>query len=112
MGSKFALNVYTAWRSYDLIREHGVRLNCINPGPTDTAMMPSFIEANTLEAVDQAQGAIGRHSSAGEQAWPLVMLCSPRISYVAGESFWTDGGYLGPMIAGRLEGYRFLLDPL
>src|SRR4051794_14923484 len=60
MGSKWALNVSTAWRSHDLIRDRGVRLNCINPGPTDTAMMPNFVETNTLAAVDQAQGSIGR----------------------------------------------------
>lgn len=111
-GAKWALNVYTAWRSYDFIQEHGIRLNCINPGPTDTAMMPSFVETNTLEAIDQAQGSIARHSEPHEQAWPLVLLCSPRMSYVTGESFWTDGGYLGPMIAGRIQGYNFLLNPL
>jgi NAD(P)-dependent dehydrogenase (short-subunit alcohol dehydrogenase family) len=110
--AKWALNCYGAYRSHDFMREYGVRLNVTNPGPTDTAMMPNFIETNTLEAVDHAMGSIGRHSSAEEQAWPLVMLCSPRMSYVVGESFWVDGGYLGPMQAGRIEGYNFLLNPL
>ncbi|MGI8662612.1 MAG: SDR family oxidoreductase [Acidimicrobiales bacterium] len=111
-GSKWAINIYTAWRSHDFIRDNGVRLNCLNPGPTDTAMMPSFVETNTLDAIDQAQGSIGRHSTADEQAWPLVMLCSPRLSYVAGEALWVDGGYIGPMTTGRIEGYNFLLEPL
>ena len=28
------------------------------------------------------------------------------------DALWTDGGYLGPMQAGRIEGYNFLLRPM
>ena len=42
--SKEAINAYTAARSFTLA-PLGIRLNCLNPGPTDTPMMPHFEEA-------------------------------------------------------------------
>ena len=37
--SKEAINAYTAFRSFPLAAQ-GIRINCLNPGPTDTPMMP------------------------------------------------------------------------
>ena len=101
--SKQAINAWTAWACTDVMAEHGVRLNCTNPGPTTTAMMPFFHEANTKELVDAALGPIGRYSSAEEQAWPMIMLNSPRASYVVGETFFVDGGFFGALQTGRLD---------
>lgn len=101
--SKQAINAWTAWACTDVMAEHGVRLNCTNPGPTTTAMMPFFHEANTKELVDAALGPIGRYSSAEEQAWPMIMLNSPRASYVVGEAFFVDGGFFGALQTGRLD---------
>ena len=101
--SKQAINAWTAWACTDVMAEHGVRLNCTNPGPTTTAMMPFFHEANTKELVDAALGPIGRYSSAEEQAWPMIMLNSPRASYVVGETFFADGGFFGALQTGRLD---------
>ncbi len=89
----------------------GIRINCINPGPTDTAMMPAFQDFATKEVVDQAVGPIGRYARPEEQAWPLVMLGSPRCSYVAGEVFAVDGGFQGARYTGRHEaGWADLID--
>jgi NAD(P)-dependent dehydrogenase (short-subunit alcohol dehydrogenase family) len=98
--SKCALDAWVGWRGADLIRR-GIRLNCINPGPTDTPMMPSFHYFAGKRAVDAAMGPIGRYSTPSEQAWPLVLLNSKRMSYVSGEVLWTDGGFLGAMTTGR-----------
>ncbi len=100
--SKQAVNAWTAWACTDLA-EHGIRLNCTNPGPTTTAMMPFFHAANTKELVDSALGPVGRYSTAEEQAWPMVMLNSPRASYVTGETFFADGGFFGALQTGRLD---------
>jgi NAD(P)-dependent dehydrogenase (short-subunit alcohol dehydrogenase family) len=81
----------------------GIRLNCINPGPTDTPMMPQFHAIAGKELIDTALGPIGRYSTAEEQAWPLIMLNSPRMSYVTGEVLWTDGGFQGALVTGRLQ---------
>jgi NAD(P)-dependent dehydrogenase (short-subunit alcohol dehydrogenase family) len=100
--SKQALNAWVAWRASSLMPE-GIRLNCSNPGPTQTAMMPAFEEANGKDLIDAFIGPSGRRSTAEEQAWPLVFLNSPRSSYVAGEAFHVDGGFLGAMVTDQLN---------
>lgn len=107
-GYWFSKQVIDAWvglRGAELIAEKGIRLNCINPGPTDTAMMPAFHALAGKDVVDQAVGPIGRYSTPEEQAWPLVLLNSPRMSYVSGEVLWTDGGFQGAMITGKQSGW-------
>jgi NAD(P)-dependent dehydrogenase (short-subunit alcohol dehydrogenase family) len=99
--SKYAIDAWVGWSCGDLMAR-GIRINCINPGPTETAMMPQFHEYATKEMVDMAVGPIGRYSSPEEQAWPLVLLNSGRMSYVTGEVLWTDGGWSGSVMTGRL----------
>jgi len=99
--SKKALNAWVAWRGTALIKD-GIRLNCTNPGPTDTAMMPTFEEQAGKEIIDAFVGPSGRRSLAEEQAWPLLFLNSPRSSYVAAETLHVDGGFLGAMTTGQL----------
>jgi NAD(P)-dependent dehydrogenase (short-subunit alcohol dehydrogenase family) len=106
--SKVVLNQWVATRAVDYMTERGVRLNCINPGPTDSAMMPQFHAFAGKEAVDAAIGPIGRYSEPSEQAWPMVCLNSPRFGYVTGEALWTDGGYLGAMTMGRQPSFLLL----
>jgi NAD(P)-dependent dehydrogenase (short-subunit alcohol dehydrogenase family) len=100
--SKWVVDAWVGWWYPDLA-ERGIRINCINPGPTDTAMMPAFHDFATKEVVDQAVGPIGRYARAEEQAWPLVVLGSARLSYVAGEVFAVDGGFQGARSTGRLQ---------
>jgi NAD(P)-dependent dehydrogenase (short-subunit alcohol dehydrogenase family) len=108
--SKWVVDAWVGHWCVDLAAR-GIRINCINPGPTDTAMMPAFQDFATKEVVDQAVGPIGRYARADEQAWPLVMIGSPRCSYVAGEVFAVDGGFQGARFTGRHEaGWADLID--
>jgi NAD(P)-dependent dehydrogenase (short-subunit alcohol dehydrogenase family) len=95
--SKEVINAWTAWRSSSLIREHGIRINCTNPGSVETPMMDVF---RTL-IPDPPGGPIGRMSTPEEQAWPLLVLNSPRFSYVTGQSFLIDGGMFGAVYTGQ-----------
>jgi NAD(P)-dependent dehydrogenase (short-subunit alcohol dehydrogenase family) len=104
MFSKQVMDVWVSWRAGDLI-EQGIRLNCINPGPTDTPMMPAFHAVAGKELVDMAIGPVGRYSTPEEQAWALVLLNSPRLTYVTGEVFNTDGGFTGSFVTGRQKGW-------
>jgi NAD(P)-dependent dehydrogenase (short-subunit alcohol dehydrogenase family) len=108
VASKVLLNQYVGSRNVDFTKERGIRLNCINPGPTASAMMPQFQAFAGKEAIDMAIGPIGRYSEPVEQAWPLVCLNSPRFTYVSGEALWTDGGYLGAISTGRQQGFDLL----
>lgn len=98
--SKWVVDGWVGWWYPDLAPA-GIRINCINPGPTDTAMMPAFHDFASKEVVDQAIGPIGRYARAEEQAWPMVVLGSPRMSYVAGEVVAVDGGFQGALHTGR-----------
>lgn len=100
--SKQAINAWVAWRGASIVAK-GIRLNNTNPGPTTTAMMPFFEDANGKEIIDAFLGPIARRSTAAEQAWPLVFLNSPRMSYVNGEALHTDGGFLGAMMTGQID---------
>lgn len=100
--SKYAIDVWVGWWCPELMKS-GIRINCINPGPTETPMMPAFHALATKEVVDAAVGPIGRYSRPEEQGWPLVLLCSPRMSYVTGEVVWTDGGFAGAVGVGRIQ---------
>jgi NAD(P)-dependent dehydrogenase (short-subunit alcohol dehydrogenase family) len=100
--SKKAINAWVASRGATLITD-GIRLNCINPGPTDTAMLPHFVEFAGESIIDAFIGPIRRRSTPEEQAWPLIFLNSPRASYVNGEALVTDGGFFGAVQSGQLD---------
>lgn len=100
--SKQALNAWVAWRAIGLLPS-GIRLNCINPGPTETPMMPQFEAAAGKGLIDAFIGPIGRRSQPEEQAWPLVALNSPRMSYVTGEALHVDGGFLAATTVGLYD---------
>jgi NAD(P)-dependent dehydrogenase (short-subunit alcohol dehydrogenase family) len=100
--SKEAINAYTAHRSFDLAKR-GIRINCVNPGPTDTPMMPEFEKAVGKKFMDEFPVPLGRHATAEEQAWPLVFLNSPRASYLTGHQLDVDGGFKGGLFTGQID---------
>ncbi|MCU1466771.1 MAG: family oxidoreductase [Actinomycetia bacterium] len=100
--SKEAINAYTAQRSFTLAA-HGIRINCVNPGPTDTPMMPEFEKAVGKKYMDDFPVPLGRHAVAEEQAWPMVFLNSPRASFVTGLQLDADGGFKGGMFTGQID---------
>jgi NAD(P)-dependent dehydrogenase (short-subunit alcohol dehydrogenase family) len=100
--SKEAINAYTALRSFTLAAD-GIRINCVNPGPTDTPMMPEFEKAVGKKYMDDFPVPLGRHAVAEEQAWPMVFLNSPRSSFVTGVQFDADGGFKGGLFTGQID---------
>ncbi|MGQ0823679.1 MAG: coniferyl-alcohol dehydrogenase [Actinomycetota bacterium] len=100
--SKEAINAYTAFRSFALAQQ-GIRINCLNPGPTDTPMMPEFERAVGKDYMDNFPVPLGRHAVAEEQAWPLLFLNSPRASYVTGVQLDADGGFRGGLFTGQID---------
>jgi NAD(P)-dependent dehydrogenase (short-subunit alcohol dehydrogenase family) len=100
--SKKTANAWVCSRAARLITQ-GVRLNCVNPGPIATPMMPHFVAYAGQKVLDAFVGPIGRQSTAEEQAWPLVFLNSPRAGYVNGETLTTDGGFFGAVQTGQID---------
>ncbi|MCB2376091.1 SDR family oxidoreductase [Hymenobacter sp. BT635] len=74
--------------------KYGVRVNCVGPGPIDTAWthketgpMDKKMEKNTVEGVP-----MGRRGTPEEVANVYLFLASDEASYVTGATYFVDGG--------------------
>ena len=72
---------------------HGIRVNTICPGPTDTegaggALWPTDADRNRVAATVPA----GRLATVEEVAWWTAALCSRYAAFVTGENLTIDGG--------------------
>jgi NAD(P)-dependent dehydrogenase (short-subunit alcohol dehydrogenase family) len=74
----------------------GIRVNCLCPGGTDTALLRSF--AGSASGGDQAVARLGARSPMGRIARPdeiaaaALFLVSDEASYVTGVALPVDGG--------------------
>jgi NAD(P)-dependent dehydrogenase (short-subunit alcohol dehydrogenase family) len=101
--SKMCSIVFTLRAGGTITTPTGVRVNCIAPGPTDTAMMPAFVEQTGAAFFERYPKPIGRNSTAEEQAWPLAFLNSDAASYISGENLYTDGGACSGVLNGSID---------
>jgi len=100
--SKEAIIIWTLWRSFELAK-HGLRINVISPGPTQTPMMPSFEAMAGKDFMDKYPIPLERRSTPEEQAYPLIFLNSKAASYITGENLITDGGTTGAIMTGSID---------
>jgi NAD(P)-dependent dehydrogenase (short-subunit alcohol dehydrogenase family) len=79
----------------DHLRE-GIRVNCVNPGTTDTPWVSRLLEAAADPAAEraalEARQPHGRLISAEEVAGAVAYLVSPRSGSTTGTSIAVDGG--------------------
>jgi NAD(P)-dependent dehydrogenase (short-subunit alcohol dehydrogenase family) len=99
--SKQVIIVWTLHCALDLA-PRGIRVNCTSPGPTDTPMMPSFVEYMGKDFMDAFPKPLGRNSTPQEQAHLLVFLNSDAASYITGSNVYADGGFTAGLTTGRL----------
>jgi NAD(P)-dependent dehydrogenase (short-subunit alcohol dehydrogenase family) len=97
--SKECINVYVMWRAHSLLRDHGVRLNCIAPGAVDTEAMNRW----AIETGDPIKATIGTNPKPVEQAWPLLFLASELASVINGQILWTEQGMMNAALTGQLD---------
>ena len=103
---------WTMQAAKNITMKTGVRINITSPGPTDTAMMPAFVENQREGFFDEYPKPIeGRNSRPEEQAWPLVFLGSPLASYISGENVFTDGGTCAGMLSGVIDTAPMMSPP-
>lgn len=100
--SKEAIIIWTQWAAFGLA-EKGIRVNCISPGPTETPMMPDFIDQVGKEFMDNFPIPLGHRSTPEEQAYPLIFLNSRAASFITGENLITDGGTMGSLMTGNID---------
>ncbi|NKX43095.1 SDR family NAD(P)-dependent oxidoreductase [Roseicyclus persicicus] len=72
--------------------EHGVRANCVCPGPVRTKLA---MAVHTQDIIDAYHDAIplNRYGSEREIAEAIAFLCSERASYITGQVLAVDGGF-------------------
>jgi NAD(P)-dependent dehydrogenase (short-subunit alcohol dehydrogenase family) len=101
--SKEVSTLWTVFRSVRSIREQGVRMNCLLPGPTETPMMADFEKAATAPVIDVFAEPSARRSTPREQALPLLFLGSDAASYINGHALAVDGGFAAGVMTGQID---------
>lgn len=74
------------------LAEVGLRVNCIAPGPVDTAMAKE-VHSNAIRADYHDAIPLGRYGLEGEIANAILFLCSEQASYITGQILGVDGGF-------------------
>ena len=102
--SKELLFVWVQQVAPHLAQERGIRINCTAPCPVDTAFMASAITRMPAGFMESYPFPLmGRMPTAEEQAWSLLLLCSPLNATVTGTMLYTDQGYAGGLVTGALQ---------
>ena len=71
----------------------GITVNCICPGPIDTAMTASISDEHK-EIFAKRRTALGRYGRPEEVAHMTLSLCLPAASYITGATIPVDGGLM------------------
>ncbi len=72
--------------------EHGVRANCVAPGPVRTKLAMAVHTQDIIEAYHDAI-PLNRYGTEDEIANVIAFLCSPQASYITGQIIAADGGF-------------------
>lgn len=73
---------------------HGIRVNAVLPGLTETRFATALLEDDELMRYMRRQIPLGRAAQPPEIAAAIAFLCTPAAGYVNGASWVVDGGFL------------------
>lgn len=98
--SKQAVCAYVAREAMSLLTR-GIRINAICPGPTDTPLARANADTWLGFGADYRAEVGVEASTALEQAYPLVFLCSDAASAITGTTVISDAGFLAAAVTER-----------
>jgi NAD(P)-dependent dehydrogenase (short-subunit alcohol dehydrogenase family) len=101
--SKQAILAYVAHQGYPFVKR-GVRINAIQPGPTDTPLARANADVWLGFAADYRADCGVEASTPEEQGAVLAFLCCDAASHVNGISIITDAGYVSAALTDAYEG--------
>ncbi len=76
------------------LAQHGIRVNAVLPGLTDTKFAAAITSNPKIMAMMMQMTPLARAAQPREIAPAVLYLCSPAASYVTGSTVPVDGGYL------------------
>ncbi len=91
------------YRAAGLAVERRVRVNCVNPGSTETRLTPAFRDLVGPALYDWGVGRIGRHGTPAEVAEVIEFLAIGQCRWLNGVEIIVDGGYTAGIIGGWIE---------
>jgi NAD(P)-dependent dehydrogenase (short-subunit alcohol dehydrogenase family) len=100
--SKMCIQFFSMKMAAPLIKR-GIRINTVNPAPTETPMMKVFESTAPAALIDTFVEPIGRRALPEEMAYPLIFLNSDAAAYISGHNLNVDGGWAGSLDAGVLD---------
>lgn len=104
--SKLTVCMYVAKQACDLLKQ-GIRINATMPGPTDTPLAQANAETWLGTGADYRSDVGVEASTAEDQAYPLVFLCSDAARSITGMTVTSDQGYFS---SGITESYPAAKD--
>jgi 3alpha(or 20beta)-hydroxysteroid dehydrogenase len=90
--SKWAVRGMTRAAALELA-EHGIRVNTVCPGDTDTPMIRAFAGTDTGALPPAEELPMGRWARPEEISSAVVFLASDESSYISGSDIVVDGAY-------------------
>jgi NAD(P)-dependent dehydrogenase (short-subunit alcohol dehydrogenase family) len=101
--SKFkeALIVWTQSVASEWFMRHGVRMNCVSPGPVKTPIFDDFVRAFGTGNVNDIIERTGRIAVPDDIAHPVLFLLDDSSRWIVGVDLPTEGGLLASRFAGN-----------
>ena len=77
------------------LAQKNIRVNAVGPGSIDTEMMAGVNANPDAFRIAMSRTPMGRAGTSREIGDVVAFLCSPKASYITGETIYVDGGRLG-----------------
>ncbi len=100
--SKQCAAAYTYRAAGDAL-PHGVRVNCVNPGITETRLTPVFRDYVGADTYDSIITRIGRSGTPDDMAEVIEFLAIGPSRWLNGVEVVVDGGYIAGLVGGWID---------